>query len=181
MFTLRRTAYPAFIIGAGYVLRRFLVAEVSMKKISKELDTSCRALCAAMLMANALIYMGAGALYARISGEDFYYHVPFAFLIHGLIVTTIASGVWVVFFRFGKCGFWARYLPALAVSLALFGLSLLVSAVNTQPGYLLWIGSGLFSVLAFGSSVAGLSEKEFKATGERVLWIRSVVNMDTQQ
>ena len=152
----------------------------NMKKMSKEMDTSCKALGAAMFMANVLIFMGVGAAYAFISGSSFYYHIPFAFLIQGLIMAMTASAAWVIFFKVGKQGFLGRYLSALAVSLALSGISLLIPAINTVTGHFLWIASGLFSILAFGTSVAALNEKEFRATGERRLWIRSVVNTNDE-
>ena len=147
-----------------------------MKKISKEMETSCKALGAAMFMATVLIYMGIGALYAQIYGGHFYYHIPFAFLIQAFIVAMIGSVVWVLSFKLGSHGFAARYLLALVITLAMFGISLLIPIINGTPGHFLWLISGIFSILAFGTPLAALSEKAFKATGERPLWISGVIN-----
>ena len=147
--------------------------ENKLKKISKETELSCKALGAAMFMAAVCLYMAIGAVFASVSGEDFYYHISFVFLIHGMIVSMLSSVLWVLCFGLVKpWGFFCRYLIALIILTALFGLSILMPVINSTEEHFLWIISSLISTLAFGTAIAVLSEKRLRKTGVRsvLLW-----------
>ena len=144
-----------------------------MKKKYKELELSSKALGAAMFMFTVCIYMAIIAILNARGGENINYHVTFAFLIHGIILSLICSGVWVLFFGLGeKCGFFSRYLPALALTAILYGISMIIPAIKNIDGALFWIVSGFSSSFLFGTSVALLSEKKKRTTGIRsvLLW-----------
>ena len=146
-----------------------------MKKTDKhkDMELSGKALGAAMFMASAVLYMVIGTLFTVISGNDFYYHISFAFLIQGMIVSMVSSLMWVVCFGLIKSwNFFARYLLLVAVMVALSGISMLIPVINSTSGYFVWIISGFISMFAFGTAVAVLSEKQLKKTGARsvLLW-----------
>ena len=144
-----------------------------MKKKYKELELSSKSLGAAMFMFAVCIYMVITAILNAQNCENIIYHVTFAFLIHGIILSLICSGVWVLFFGLGdKCGFFSRYFPALALTAILYGISLIIPAIKNIDGALFWIVSGFSSSFLFGTSVALLSEKKKRTTGTRsvLLW-----------
>ena len=143
-----------------------------MNIINKEMEVSCQALGAAMFMATACLYMAIGVLFAFVNQESFYYHVSFAFLIQSVAVSMSASTVWVLCFGFIKAwGFITRYFLALLILVILFGISMLIPAINSLDGSLLWIISGLISTIAFGTGLAILSEKHLRQTGIRSVLI----------
>ena len=146
-----------------------------MKKTDKhkEMELSGKALGAAMFMATAVIYMAIGAIFAVINREGFNYQISFTFLIQGMIMSMASSLMWVVCFGVIKSWkFFARYSILLLFILALAGASILIPVINSTDGYLIWIISTFISALAFGTSVAVLSEKQHKKTGARsvLLW-----------
>ena len=142
-------------------------------KKNKDIELSCKALGAAMFMLTVVLYMVIGTLYARISGEDFNYHVSFAFLIQGMIVSMLSSLIWIVCFGFIKSWrFFTRYLLLFIVIVAFFVVSILIPIINSAEGYGIWIISGVISTFVFTTAVAVLSEKQRKKTGARsvLLW-----------
>ena len=146
-----------------------------MKKTNKnkDLELSFKALGAGMFMGTAVLYMAIKALLVIIGEEGFYYHVSFAFLIQGMIVSMAASIMWVVCFGLIKSwNFSARYLVLFIVIVALSGVSMLIPVINTTDGRFVWIISNLVSTLAFSTAVAVLSEKQLKQNGARsvLLW-----------
>ena len=144
-----------------------------MKKISKKIELSCKALGAAMFMGTVCLYMALGALFVFVSDAGFYYNISFAFLIQGILVSMIASAVWVLCFSSVKArGFFARYVPAFIGLAALFAASMLIPAIRGTEGYVLWIASGFLSTFAFGTAVAVSGNRYFKKTGTRsaLLW-----------
>jgi len=141
-----------------------------MKKMSKEMELSCKALGAAIFMGIVCLYMAIGAL---LGGDHFHYHVSFAFLMQGIAVSMLSSAMWVL--CFGSANLWrffTRYLLILVILAVLFAMSMLIPAINAIEGHFIWIISGIISTLAFGTAVAVLSNKRFKKTGTRstLLW-----------
>lgn len=144
-----------------------------MKKMNKEMELSYKALSAAMFMGTVCLYMAIGAVFALVSGEGFNYHVSFAFLIQGVVVSTLASIVCVLCFGSAKSwSFVTRYLLTLLILSALFILSMLIPVIGSTKGHFMWVISGAASILAFGTAVAVLSNQHFKKTGTRsvLLW-----------
>ena len=144
-----------------------------MKKMSKQMELSFKALGAAMFMGTVFLHMAIGALFGFISEENFYYNVSFALLIQGMAVSMLASAAWVLCFGCAKpWGFVPRYLLALVVLAALFAISIYIPVINSTENYFTWVVSGVVSTLAFGSAVAMLSNKRFRKTGSRstLLW-----------
>jgi len=139
----------------------------------KDMELSAKALGAAIFMATACLYMGIGALYASANNGDFYYHVSFAFLIHGVAVSLLTSGAWVVCFGLiNSWNFFCRYLLNLTILIIVFGISKIIPVISSQNGHFLWIISGFISTFFFTTGVSVLCEKYLKKTGERsvLLW-----------
>jgi len=139
----------------------------------KDMELSFKALGAGMFMGTAVLYMAIGGLFAMISEGDFYYHVSFAYLIQGMIVSMASSIMWMVCFGLIKSWqFLARYLLLFITIVTLSGGSMLIPFINSTDGHFVWIISNLISTLAFGTAVAILSEKQLKKTGARsvLLW-----------
>jgi len=144
-----------------------------MKKITKEMELSIKALGAAMFMGTVCLHIAIVALFAFISGDNFYYHISFAFLIQGMIASMLASATWALCFGSTKSWrFLAKYLLTTIILVALFAITMLIPAINSTEGHFIWIVSGLISTFAFGTAVAVLSDKHFKKTGSRsvLLW-----------
>ena len=144
-----------------------------LNKKMKDMELSAKALGAAIFMATACLYMGIVALYASAYDMDFYYHVPFVFLIHGVAVSLLTSGVWVICFGLIKSwNFCCRYLLNLTILFIVFGISKIIPAINSQNGHFLWIISGFMSTFLFTTGVSVLCEKYLKKTGKRsvLLW-----------
>jgi len=139
----------------------------------KKIELSCKALGAGMFMGTVCLYMAIGAVFAFVSGESFYYHISFAFLIQGMAVSMIVSAMWVLCFSLAKpWSFLARYLLALIIMAALYTISMLIPVINGTEGHFMWIVSGIISTFAFGTTVAVSSNMLFKKTGSRsaLLW-----------
>jgi len=146
-----------------------------MTKISKKVELSCKALGAGMFMGIVCLYMALGALSAFVRSEDFYFHVSFAFLIQGMVVSMAASVIWALCFSLNKSwGFFTRYLLVLIALAILFLLSVLFPAIRMTEGYYIWIISGIISTFAFGSAVAVSSSRLFAKTGTRTTLIWEV-------
>jgi len=147
--------------------------EGSMKKLNKELELSIKALGAAMFMATVCLYLAIGAVLYFIGYDNFYFHVSFALLVQGLIVSMVASATWMVCFESAKPqSFGARYAIAFIILAILFGVSIMLPIINSTTGYLFWLIGGFVSTFAFGTAIAVLSEKHLKKTGKRsvLLW-----------
>jgi len=144
-----------------------------MTKISKkQIELSCKALGAGMFMGIICLYIAIGALFTLVSGEGFYYHVSFAFLIQGIVVSMTASVIWLLYFSLSKSwSFLTRYLLAFITLAALFIISMLIPAINGAEGYFIWVISGFISTFAFGTGVAVSSNKHFRNTGSRTALI----------
>ena len=144
-----------------------------MKKKFKDLELSSKALGAAMFMFTVCLFMAICALYNAFNEESVNTNIPFALLIHGIIMSLICSSVWILFFGLGeKCGFVSRYLTALVLTGSLFGISMIVPVIKNADGFFFWIVSGFASSFLFGSGIAVLSEIKRKKTGIRsaLLW-----------
>ena len=144
-----------------------------MKKKYKNLELSSKALGAAMFMFTVCLFMGICALYNALNEESVNTNIPFALLIHGIILSIMCSGVWVLFFGLGeKCGFVSRYLPALVLTGSLFGISMIIPVIKNADEAFFWIICGFVSTFLFGSGVAVLSEIKRRKTGIRsvLLW-----------
>ena len=139
-----------------------------MKKISKHMEISCQSLGVAIFMCTVCIYMVVVAIFTWISNGDFYFNIPFAFLIQGVAISMMASIVWTLVLGLMKSWvFLARYFLALIILVALLGVSMLIPAINSTTGYFIWIISSFVSLFFFGTALAALSEKHFKKTGDR--------------
>ena len=126
-----------------------------------------------MFMGTICLYIAIGALFAFVSGEGFYYHISFVFLIQGMVVSMIASSMWVLCFSLVKSwSFFARYSLAFITLAALFVTSMLLPVISGTEGHVIWIVSGIISTFAFGTAVAVSSNKYFRITGSRsaLLW-----------
>jgi len=144
-----------------------------INKKLKNIETSCKALGAAMFMFTVCLYMAIGALFALVSDEAFYYHIAFAFIIQGIIVSLVASTVWMLCFLVTKSwGFITRYLLALGIWAVLFVISMLVPIISVIEGHLIWVICSAVSTLIFGTAVAVASNMHFRKTGTRsvLLW-----------
>lgn len=144
-----------------------------MKKVSKEIELSAKALGSAMFMATVCLYIAICAVFTLLGNGYFYFHISFTLLIQGLIASMAASVVWVIYFGvIKKWGFFKRYASASVISTCLFVISMLLPIINSSHGYMAWLISGLFSTLAFGTAIAVLSEKRFRRTNKRssLLW-----------
>ena len=138
-----------------------------MKKLNKHAELSLKCLGAAIAMATICLYMIAGAVSSWVGGGDFYFHVPFSFLVHGMLVSMIAASVWVVAFGIVKSwGFFARYALFLIISIALYGASLLIPPIN-----FLWVICGFAVALIFCTASAIISENIFQKTGKRSILV----------
>jgi len=144
-----------------------------MLKKYKALELSSKALGAAMFMFTVCLFMAICALYNAFNEKSVNMTIPFALLIHGIILSLMCSGVWVLFFGLGeKCGFVSRYLPALVLTGILFGISMIIPVIKNANGVFFWIISGFVSSFLFGSGIAVLSEIKRRKTGIRsvLLW-----------
>ena len=153
-----------------------------MKKIYKDMELSGKALGAAIFMATVCFYMIIGAITARISGGDFNYYIPFALLIHGVIISLCTSGTWVVCFGLIKNkGNLFRVLSTLIIIFFLYGISLLIPVINTIDGFPLWIIINFVFTFVLISGVSALSLILESKTGTRsvLIWELKRVNIST--
>jgi len=141
--------------------------------MAKKIELSCKALGAGMFMGTVCAYLAIGAVLTFISSGGFYYHVTFPLLIQGIVVSMAASALWVLCFTHAKgWGFATRYMVAFVPLAVLFVISVFLPVINGAEGHILWVASGVFSTLAFGTTVAVASNKHYKNTGSRsaLLW-----------
>ena len=144
-----------------------------MTKICKKQELSYKALGAAMFMGAICLHMAIGVLFARVNGRGFYYHVPFALLVHGIVASMAVSAAFSLCISLAKSwGFVARYLLALLVLVALLAISILIPVINRVDGYHIWLISVAISTFAFGTAIAVYSNMHFKNTGLRsaLIW-----------
>jgi hypothetical protein len=144
-----------------------------MAKMNKEMELNYKTLGASMFLASVCLYMAVGALFAFISSEDFYYQIPFSFLIQGVIVSMSVSIAWTLCFGLDKAwGFLTRYILIFIILLALSGISIVIPSINSIKGHFLWIISCFFASLAFVTGVSVMSIKYKTKTGIRsvLLW-----------
>ncbi|MDR2962503.1 MAG: hypothetical protein LBU90_02510 [Bacteroidales bacterium] len=144
-----------------------------MKKLSREMEVSWQAMAAVTFMVSACLYVIYNLLYVFIQRvEGAHLVVPAAFIIHGVMVSVLYSGAFIL--CFGMVEHWrglARYFCALAILLTLFGVSLLIPQIRSNEG-LIWLAA-LFAVsFPFLTAVSILSEKRHTKTGIRsvLLW-----------
>ena len=143
-----------------------------MKKNLKDIETSCKSLGAAMFMFTVCIYMAVAALSAAFLNVKVYFQIPFAFIIHGIIISMVSSALWFLFFGFFKrWSFLPRYLLTVLVLMAFFGLSVIIPVINSNVGYNHWIISGFASVFLMGTAFSVANEKNYKNTGKRSVLI----------
>jgi len=114
-------------------------------------------------------YMVVGTLYARISGADFEYSIPFAFILQGAAIAICIAVLWEVFFGevvIKKWRFFKRALTFNAALVALIVICFFTSfALPSDWAYLWLIGT---VAIAVGMGVMScLAEVYYRKTGER--------------
>ena len=110
-----------------------------------------------------------GTLYARFTGADFEYSIPFAFIIQGAALAIVIAVLWEIFFGekiIKKWRFFKRTLAFNFLLVIVVALCFLTSfALPTDWAYLWLIGVG---TIAFGIAVmSGLNEIYYRQTGKR--------------
>jgi len=114
-------------------------------------------------------YMVVGTLYARFTGVEFVYSIPFAFIIQGAVLAIAIAVIWEVFFGEAIVKKWRFFKRALMFNLsliALIAICFLTSfALPTDWAYLWLIGA---TAITLGIAImSGLSELYYRKTGER--------------
>jgi hypothetical protein len=114
-------------------------------------------------------YMVVGTLYAKITGLEFEYSIPFAFILQGAALATAIAVLWEIFFGeniIKKWRFLHRALSFNFLLIILIAICFLTSfALPTDWAYLWLIGVGC---IALGIAVmSGLIEVYCRKTGER--------------
>jgi len=114
-------------------------------------------------------YMVVGTLYARISGADFEYSIPFAFILQGAAIAICIAALWEVFFGEVVIKKWRFFKRALTFNAALVALIIACFftsfALPSDWAYLWLIGT---VVIAAGMGVMScLAEVYYRKTGER--------------
>ena len=114
-------------------------------------------------------YMVVGTLYARFTGAEFAYSIPFAFIWQGAALAVAIALLWEVCFGERIIQKWRFVKRALLFNTSLtllIAICFLTSfALPTDWAYLWLIGAG---ILALGIAVmSGLNELYYKKTGER--------------
>ncbi|MCL2376635.1 MAG: hypothetical protein FWC76_04480 [Defluviitaleaceae bacterium] len=113
-------------------------------------------------------YMVVGTIYARLTGAEFEYSIPFAFILQGVVLAIAIAILWEVFFGEKIIKKWRFFKRALVFNLSLIlliAICFLTSfALPTNWAYLWLIGVG---IIALGIAVmSGLSEIYYRKTGE---------------
>ena len=114
-------------------------------------------------------YMVVGAIYARVSGADFEYSIPFAFIIQGAVLAICIAVLWEVFFCeiiIRKLRFFPRVLMFNASLAALIAASVLTSSVLSSDWAYLWLTGATAIAIGIGV-IACLAEVYFRKTGQR--------------
>jgi len=114
-------------------------------------------------------YMVVGTIYARFTGAEFEYSIPFAFIIQGAVLAIAIAILWEVFFGETIIKKWRFFRRALAFNLSLLlfiAICFLTSfALPIDWAYLWLIGTG---AITLGISVmSGLNEIYCRKTGKR--------------
>ncbi|MCL2841917.1 MAG: hypothetical protein FWE28_00425 [Oscillospiraceae bacterium] len=118
-------------------------------------------------------YMVVGILYARLTGAEFEYSIPFAFIWQGATLAIAIAILWEVFFGetiIKKWRFFKRILLFNISLIFLIAICFLTSfALPTDWAYLWLIGVGIISLGI--AAMSGLNELYYKKTGERYVEI----------
>jgi len=114
-------------------------------------------------------YMVVGTLYARFTGAEFEYNIPFAFIVQGAALAIAIAVLWEVFFGemvIKKWRFFSRALMFNILLILLIVICFLTSfALPSDWAYLWLTGAG---AIAVGIAViSGLAEMYYRKTGER--------------
>ena len=143
-----------------------------MKKINKHMEVSCQSLGAVMFMAIVCFYMIIGVIVAWVGSDAFYYHIPFAFLIHGVIISMTASIVWTLILGMSSIkSFIMKVALCITTIILLLVASVFVPIINKSDGYIIWMLSCIISLIGFGILLSFYSEKFYKKTGKRSVLI----------
>jgi hypothetical protein len=114
-----------------------------------------------------------GYISTLITGTEFYFSLPFAFILHGVIITLIISGVWVMLFGLNKSWkFIVRYSLFLITLIILYVLSIFNPIMNSIAGYHLWLICSFIVVFGSMTGFSIANEKYFINKGERnvLIW-----------
>jgi len=114
-------------------------------------------------------YMVVGTVYARFTGAEFEYSIPFAFIVQGAVLAITIAVLWEVCFGERLIKKWRFFKRAMMFNISLM---LLVAvcfstsfALPADWSYLWLIGSG---IIALGIAVmSGLNEVYYRRTGAR--------------
>jgi len=114
-------------------------------------------------------YMVVGIFYARFTGAEFEYSIPFAFILQGAALAIAIAILWEVFYGGKIIKKWRFFKRALAFNLSLIfliAICFLTSfALPTDWAHLWLIGVGS---IALGMAImSGLNEIYYRRTGER--------------
>jgi len=114
-------------------------------------------------------YMVVGTVYARFTGAEFDYSIPFAFIIQGAALAVAIAILWEVFFGDLVIKKWRFITRALIFNLSLILLVVVCFvtsfALPSDWAYLWLIGAG---AITLGIAVmSGLNEIYYRKTGER--------------
>jgi len=114
-------------------------------------------------------YMVVGTLYARFTGAEFEYSIPFAFILQGAALAIAIAILWEVFFGEKVIKKWRFFKRALVFNLSLIFLIVICFltsfALPVDWAYLWLIGVGC---IVLGIAVmSGLNEIYYRKTGER--------------
>jgi len=135
-----------------------------MKIVSKNSVVTWIALGATMFMAAVCFYLIIGALISSKIYPVFYYYVPFSFLVHGMVMSMAASGVWLVLFGNKKLmHFMIRFIIAMVIITAFYLISDQIPAINSLVGHLRWIWSCCVAILVLGVPFSIVKEKRSSA------------------
>jgi len=114
-------------------------------------------------------YMVVGTLYARFTGAEFEYSIPFAFILQGTILAIVISVLWELFFGEAIIKKWRFFKRALLFNLSLLLLIVICFLTSfvlpTDWAHLWLIGVG---TLTFGIAImSGLNELYYRKTGRQ--------------
>ena len=143
-------------------------AEIRMKKLI-DFSMPLKMFASAIFAGFMILYMISGVAFAYVTGEDFTYAVPFAFVLQGLLLAALISLVWGIFFSDIFIKKWRCFPRLIAFSISLMILLavcvLTFIAIPTDWAQLWLITNGCvgFGLIVF----AIINEIRLKATGKR--------------
>ena len=121
-----------------------------------------------MFMAAVCFYIIICSITPLIGNEDISYHITFALLIHGVIISMSASIVWTLILSIKKIkSAFLRTLLCSIIIVIMLGISIFIPVLNSSNGFIIWILSCIISLFGFGILLAVYSEIYFKKTGIR--------------